>query len=456
MNQTKSKRLQQIVNALLILVVIGLAGWLSTHYKFELDWTYGNRNTLTDASRKMLKAMPDPVRLMIFDYENSQGRSEIEARANRYHRFKPDFTLEYVDPSVDPVKVREYNVSRNGEAVLEYQGRHETLQELTEPQITGALQRLSDGAEHYILFLEGHGERGFKAQVGQTQNDLTIFGDALTAKGLKLLPLNLLNSPKVPENASALVIASPTQTMLPHEVKLITDYVEAGGNLLWLTDPESPEGPAELSALLGITWQKGTVIFADYAKIGSPSPLVFFTSKYPPNAVTQSFKDITAFPLAHSIGYEKEVGKTRGWTPVPIIQTDERSWLETGKLDSTLAFDEKSGDIPGPLTIGLTLTRERKNEDGKNYTQRIALIGDSDFLADANIKALGNKQLGLNIVQWLASRDTQLNIDVPKAPDLVLRLPGWAYSTIGLGYTIVLPLLLLLFGVTRWILRRRK
>ena len=88
--------------------------------------------------------------------------------------------------------------------------------------------------------------------------------------------------------------------------------------------------------------------------------------------------------------------------------------------------------------------------------QRVAVVGDSDFLADSNVSALGNKELGLNLVQWLASRDALLNIDVPKAPDTSLYLPGWATWLVVVGYTLVLPILLLGYGITRWVRRRRR
>ncbi|MDE0855942.1 MAG: hypothetical protein OSA97_16125, partial [Nevskia sp.] len=127
-------------------------------------------------------------------------------------------------------------------------------------------------------------------------------------------------------------------------------------------------------------------------------------------------------------------------------------------------------DKPGPLTIGLTLSRavpaagapaatpEAKTGEDKPGTrqQRVAVVGDSDFLTDANLAQLGNKQLGLNLFQWLASRDALLNIDVPKAPDTSLYLPGWATWLVVVGYTLVLPVLLLGYGITRWVRRRRK
>jgi hypothetical protein len=51
-------RIQQAVSALLMLAVIGLAGWLSTQYKLEFDWTAILRNTLTAASLKLWSSDP--------------------------------------------------------------------------------------------------------------------------------------------------------------------------------------------------------------------------------------------------------------------------------------------------------------------------------------------------------------------------------------------------------------
>ncbi|MDB5987114.1 MAG: hypothetical protein JWR16_2167 [Nevskia sp.] len=482
---TKSKKLlQQIVNGLLIAIVLGLLGWLSLHYKIEADWTANHRNTLTVGSQKLLKSLPDPIKFVDFDYANSETRTDVQQWVDRYHRFKKDVSVEFVDPSREPGKVKEYNVQQPGELVLEYQGRREHLSSLSEITITGALQRMTDSGEHFIVFLEGHGERALSGDGKDTAFDQ--FVAALQDKGLKAEPLNLVKTPKIPDNASALVIASPTQKLLDGEIKIIKDWVAAGGNLLWLTDPDQPTGLEALAKALNVTWLNGFAVFPDYQSLGTGSPGVYVATDYPPNPVTQGFTDITAYPLARALDWDKDAAKAAGWNVQPLLTTNENAWLETGKMEGAVKFDEKDGDKPGPLTIGLTMTREIKasateskavdaagkdaaaakpagtdaaadaDKGAQPRTQRVVLIGDSDFISDANLPALGNKQLGLNILQWLASRDAQLNIDVPKAPDAQLFLPGWATWLIGLGYTLFLPALLLGYGITRWLVRRRK
>jgi len=466
----KKLLLQQLVSAALFVAVLGMLGWLSTRYTLEADWTAGNRNTLTEASQKQLAALTEPVKFLIFLYPRSEMRQALEADIRRYQRFKPDISVEFIDPSANPQKVKEYNIARAGEAVLEYQGRRENLSATTEQAITTALQRLAYGGERWIVFLEGHGEHG----IDDTEQDgYSGFAQLLRDKGLKVQSLNLATHPRVPDNAAVLVVASPTRPLLAGEARLVAEYVQNGGNLLWLADP--PEGSQDPAAslepvakMLEVSWLRGTGILLESAALGLP-PFVYITTQYPANPVTLGFNENALFPLVRGLSYKSQAGTappdSTGWNAQPLLTTSEQAWLETGALEGELALDEAQGDTKGPLTLGVTLTRAAAapaapTADGtpapKAPAQRVALIGDGDFLANGYFGQLGNSLLGLNLAQWLASRDEQLNIDVPKAPDRALMLPAWGLYAIYVGFAFLLPAGLLGFGVTRWIVRRRK
>lgn len=453
MKQQKKKVFaQQAVNGLLILAVIGLLGFLSVRFKTDLDWTAGHRNTLTAASLKQLESMKDPVTFYVFAPNGADSRHAIQEDLERYTRIKKDIKIQFVDPSADPQKVRDFKVEYAGQIVAEYEGRRETLNATTEPAITSALQRLSYAGEQWVVFLEGHGERSLTEG---SQSSFSHFSKALTDKGLKVQSLNLVKSPKIPDNTSVLVIASPAAQLLPGEAQIVTDFVAHGGNVLWLADPDYPPGIAPLAKELGVTWQNGYAIFPDYQALGTGHPGFFAAIGYPPNPVTQGLDMVTLFPLVRSL----TVAPSNEWKAEPMLQTDASAWLETGDINAgAVQFD--GDDIKGPLTIGATLTRAYKPAAGdttsKAHPQRIALIGDADFLSDGYLDQLGNQQLGLNLVQWLASRDAQLNIDVPKAPDTSLFLPGWATMFIAAFFIALLPLGLLGYGIARWVVRRRR
>lgn len=457
---TKNQTLvQQVVSGLLFLAVLAMLGWLSTRHKLELDWTAGNRNTLTEASRKQLEAMPDPVKFLVFLYPRSEQRQAIESDFEKFRRVKPDIAVEFVDPSAQPQKVREYNISRAGEVVVEYQGRRENLSATTEQAVTTALQRLAYSGDRWIVFLEGHGERGIE---DNDQQGYAQFAGLLRDKGLKVRALNLAQDRTIPDNTSALVIAGPTRQLLEGEARIVAEYVAKGGNLLWLADPENAPGMAPVAQALGIAWQNGTAILLESAALGLP-PFVYITAHYPPNPVTKDFPENALFPLVRTLTYKTDAG----YTVQPLLTTSDQAWLETGPLEGELQMDQAKGDVQGPLTIGVTLTRDAKvkvddpgSESGaakeETRPQRVAAIGDSDFLSNAYLGQLGNSLLGLNLAQWLASRDAQLNIDVPKAPDRDLVMPVWGLYSIYVGFAFLLPALLLGFGVARWAVRRRR
>ena len=92
----------------------------------------------------------------------------------------------------------------------------------------------------------------------------------------------------------------------------------------------------------------------------------------------------------------------------------------------------------------------------KSPQQRAALVGDSDWLANAVLGQAGNSKLAVNLLRWLVSRDEQLGIDIPKVPDASLDLSPTVATAIALGFLVLLPLTLLLIGVIRWLIRRRR
>ncbi|MGH8441580.1 MAG: GldG family protein [Nevskiaceae bacterium] len=438
---------QQLLSAALFVAVVGMLAFLTQRYKVEADWTAGNRNMLTESSRKLLASLPDPIAFKLFVYPRSETRPALESDIRRYQRVKPDITVEFIDPAANPQKVRDYSVQRAGEAVVEYQGRRESLGATTEQAITSALQRLSYAGENWVVFLEGHGERSIN---DSEQGGFGEFAQMLRDKGLKVQGLSLVKSPKVPDNTSVLVIAAPRSRMLDGEARLIAEYVERGGNLLWLTDPDGPVSPDALAKALGVTWLDGIVIDPVALQLGMPAGF-FVPGHYPPNAAVAGLDMLTVFPLARAVKASAEAG----WNGQPLLETQPEAWVETAK--DKVNPDDK--DVHGPVAVGLTLTREHKpagaGEDAKARPQRVVLIGDADFAGNGYFGQQGNSLLAINLVQWLALRDEQINVDVPKAPDVALVIPAWGVYAINFGFVLVLPLALLGFGVTRWVIRRR-
>lgn len=441
-------RVQNLLRLLLLGVAIGLAAWLSTRYTVQLDWSAGERNTLSPASLELLTRLPGPVQVTAFVRDNPSLRNRIQTLLGRYQRYKPDMALSFVNPDAVPEQIRRFGITRDGELYVQYQGQGERLQQLTESGLSHALQRLRRAQERVVLFLAGHGER--KPQ-GQANHDLGIFGRRLERTGVKVQELNLAKQPYIPKGAAVLVIASPQVALLSGEVQLILDYVEQGGNLLWLMEPDGAMGLERLAEALGVEWLPGVVVDADAPAFGIDNPAFALVADYPTHPVTKELQGLTLFPVAVGL----TLRSLPKWEAQQLLATQPRTWNEVGSLRNAVRFDADRGERLGPLTLGVTLTRRRPARDDASQ-QRIVTIGDGDFLSNAYLGNGSNLNLGLNLMNWLSQDDMLLAIHIQEAPDQTLHLTNAALLVIGSSFLLILPALLLASGWLLWWRRQRR
>jgi len=453
-------RLQNILFVILFLGVIGLLAWLSTRYTYQADWTASGRNTLSEASIALLGELDGPVNVTAYASETPLLRKRISELVERYQRYKPDLALAYVNPDLEPQKVRDLGITIDGELIIEYAGKQEQLQDISEQGITNALQRAARGGERWLAFLEGHGERNPQ---GDARYDLGGFVRQLESKGYRIRYQNLASQAQIPENTSVVVIAGPQADLLAGEVKILQEYIEAGGNILWLADPGSEYGLAPLAEMLKIRFEPGIIVDPNVSQVGmmlfgTDDPRVALVTRYEEHPITRGFEFNTLFPIAGGISIQDQ----SDWEAREFLQTLSNTWSETTEALGTITFDAGK-DIPGPLNIGVALNREffpqEKNPDspeGNTRQQRIAVVGDGDFLSNGFLGLGGNLQLGMNIFNWLSSDDALISIPAKTAPDLSLQLTDTSIAVIGFGFLIILPLALLASGVLIWLRRRRR
>jgi ABC-type uncharacterized transport system involved in gliding motility auxiliary subunit len=450
-------RLQSWTFVALFLTVIGLLAWLSTRYNYQSDWTASGRHTLSESSNTLLQKLEGPVTLTSFSRPDDVSglRKRTRELINRYQRIKPDMHLEFIDPDEAPERVRAEGITLDGELVISYQGRSEHLKRIGEQALTNALQRLLRSGERRVAFLGGHGERRID---GEANFDLGQWGKALKEKGFVFDTLNLSITPSIPEETAVLVIAGPQVALLPGEVAIIRHYVEAGGNLLWLSDPGEMHGLEPLVEQLGLRRLPGTLVDPTGQMLGINNPAIIVVPEYPAHPITEELSSLSLFPEAHAL--EAKAGS--GWQATPLLRSLPRSWSETGPMTGTVDFEEGQ-DISGPLTIGMLLSRELDDDEpadsgegDKGRSQRIAVIGDGDFLSNTYLGNGANQALGDRLLNWLSHDDSFITIAPRAAPDTQLELTPTLSMMIGFGFLLVIPGLLLGSGITIWWRRRKR
>ena len=449
-NRRMKHRAQSLAFYALFLGVVGLLAVLSTRYTAQWDWTATGSNTLSEPSRQVLDTLDEPLSITSFAREEEMLRGRIEDLIDRYRRHKPDVQFQFVNPDTQPGRVRELGITVDGELLIEYQGRREHQTQLTEQDLTNAIQRVAQQRQRWIVFLSGHGERDPE---GNANHDLGAFGEELERKGYTVQSLNLTATPDIPRNTSVLVIASPQRNLLAGEIAQIEAYLDQGGNLLWFTEPEARETTAGLAERLGVSFLPGTVVDASTQLLGIDDPAIALVPSYPEHALTRDLEIISLFPQAVAM----EVTAPEGWQANPVLSTLDRTWNETGPIEGTVRADAEQGERGGPLQIGIALQRQLDAEDDTPpREQRALVVGDGDFLSNAYLGNGGNLDLGMRMLRWLASDDDFISIPVRTAPDTQLNLSRTATGVIGIGFLFVLPLLLVGTGVVIWLRRRKR
>lgn len=453
-NKTRlNLRIQGLIFIILFLSIVGMLAWLSKQYNVEADWTATSRNTLSEASIKLAQRLPDKFTFTAFarDSDLIPARKTIQDIVGRYQKHTDKIELIFIDPETNPDLTRKMGIAVEGEIVVEHQGRSEHIKSANEENITNTLQRLMRSGERTVLFVTGHGERN---PIGRANHDLGQFAVHLKKKGINAETISLTESLTIPEDASVLVIASPQVKYLEGEVKIIRDFVKKGGNLLWLQDPGSKFNLDVLANDFGIDFYPGVVVDPSTELLGIPDPTFSLVVQYPNHVISNDFDRLTLYPRAAGINHE---AVKEEWNKTALLQTVSRSWSEAGELKGAIQYDQ-GVDTAGPITIGLTLSRDVKSDkkDQKARQQRIAIIGDGDFLSNSYLGNQGNQDMGHAIINWLSNDDSFIDIPSATAPDSQLNLDQATWSMVGLLFLVGIPIGLVAAGITVWLKRRKR
>jgi len=427
---------------LLLIVFAGLASYLAREYKKEWDVSLNARNTLSTATIDMLKQLEGPVSVTSYATAQEDLRKVVRDFLAPYQRLKPDITLSFVDPREQPKLAQAAGVQVNGEMVVQFGKRSENINMLTEQSFANLLMRLARGTERMVMSLDGHGERVID---GKANHDLGLFGRQLENKGFATGPLNLSLAPEVPQDLSILIIAAPKVDLLPAEVKKIKAWIDKGGSLLWLIDQEPMRGLQPIADIFGLVLNPGTVVDPS-AQLANLTPTMAVATGYGQHPIAKNFTLNTILPFARAIA----VDGSRDWRETPLIEVAPRGWLEMSPIGDSVTFD-KGRDTQGPITVGIALERVLNDRP-----QRVVIIGTGHFLANQYVGLVGNMDLGINMVNWLAGDENLITVQPRSTLDSSLTLSRNSMMVIVYGFLLLLPLGFLATGATIWWRRRRK
>lgn len=436
--------LRLVVAVAALLAAVLLAGWFSQRHVYQVRLAAAGELELSDASRRLLERFEGPVQLTAFLDEDAALRDHVARLLAAYREARPDLRFDLVDPQARPELVRELAVTRRGEVVVSYRGRRERAMAPTQARISAALERLLFEADPYVAFVTGHGERDM---LGLANFDLGQFGRQLQRKGYRIQPWRLDGGQPVPDNTNLLVVAGPETPFTTAEAGALTDYLDRGGALLWLTEPAASADIPVLGEYLGIRRQPGVVVdptAGELLALDDPR-LLLLDGQHQHQLVT-----IPDAPVLLPRAAALHADAAGDWRRIDLLRAGEQARL------APLPWEPGSeGAAPAAgAALGVGFARDAAATAGTRE-QRIAVVGDGDFLSNSYLGNGGNLPFGLNLVQWLLASDTLMDTYQPATPDQRLAFSRTGQAVLGLGFLLGLPLLLAGAGAWRWWRLRR-
>jgi ABC-type uncharacterized transport system involved in gliding motility auxiliary subunit len=438
-----------VLATIFFIAVLAVVQATSVRRSHLFDLTRNQRNTLAPQTVALLDSLDREVTATAFFRQNSPARAGAEQLLGLYARLAPRFHFRMVDPDRHPELVEQLGANAD-EIVVEAGGVRRIARTPGEDALTNALLQVTHTGAKTVYFLTGHGERDIDLE---SSDGFSFARAGLESQGYAVRPLSLLGLVAAPDAAALVVLAGPRRDLLGPEVTLVRDYLAAGGSLLALVDPrvQVPQLEGLLAdyrlALLDAVVLDEIVLDAGDRKFDATVAKI---RRYERHPITRGFNFVTMFPRArpvHITADSAEVGLDARY----LCVTDDVAWgeVDMGRF-ATGSASRDGEDIAGPLPVAAAVELSRFGKKS-----RVVLVGDSDFASDGFYGVLGNSDLFLNMVAYLAEEESMISIR-PRTP-----LGDSVYVTESQGRLVfavclvALPLTSIVTGLLVYLRRRR-
>jgi len=460
-----------VVSLVLVIALVSAFNYIGQRHVKRFDLTAIGRYTLAPQTTQILGKLDKDLEIKAFftggEYAPLKELLTSYRTRSRHVRF------EFIDPDKQPDVAKMYDVTvygtmsnpftgsqmKFGTVVLIYGDHKEKIEkrseEVREEDLTNTIIKVQRTEAKKIYFVQGHGE---KDPADSEKNGYAAAKKALEDQGFKVDAVNLASTGKVPADAKVLVLAGATTEPFPQELLFLNDFLNNGGGLLVMVDPEPAPSLEGFLKPWGVTVDNDMILDVSGAgRLMGAGPSIPLVLRYENHKITERFRSMTFYPLARSVQPSKD--SVSGVTAETLFRSNPDSWGETNLKElrnSKAAFDEKT-DIKGPLSMAVALTKEVKpaSDKGPATKARMVVVGNSSFPINAYFPAQGNGNLFLNMVSWLAQDEDLISIR-PKSPqDRRILLSESQQSMLRLVAVILIPGVVLVAGIFVWIRRRR-
>ncbi|MEG0898024.1 MAG: GldG family protein, partial [Ruthenibacterium sp.] len=417
-------------------------------FGLRVDMTSNKLYALSDTTKEVLKALPEPVEIRVF----SSKTDFVELVAQVLERYQvaggEKIKLTYLDPYTNPTVVegylqRGYAVEVNSIVVegsrytrvlalsdlFKTDSTGETLESMkAEQQLTAAILYASSTQTPTVQFVEGHNEQpseGLKNLFAQNNYEVSRVTLAVS---------------EISAKTSLLVIAAPSDDFSAPEIKMLDTFMQRGGRMMLFLAPSATRLPNLETFLeewgIGVT----NTVVAEKLQYTDANPLSIVPI-YAAHPINQYFTNNRIYPVMPSSCALEQLFVGQGnVTTAKVLYSSDRSY-----------GSNTEPELPGPFTMAITSTKKLTQGEA-----RLFVVGSKNIYSDDLLRMdnYGNADFLAQTVNWCTQTDTTVNIPAKALSDAPISVMAWQVLLFAGLLLLVLPLTVLGYGIFVYLRRR--
>lgn len=434
----------------------------------SIDCSATKLYSLTGDTKDRVSKLDEDITIYVLNSKKSKD-AKIDETINRYKDFSSHIKVKYVDPATSPKFYQDYTdttpttnsliiESKNRSKVIDYNDIYEydsssyyygyqSQSSITgydaEGQITSAIEYVTMDADELpvIYQITGHNE----TEIGSN------FQSVVSKANANLKSLELFNEEKVPEDATAIIINSPTVDFNEEDAQKVIDYLNGGGKALIVGCYAYNDELTNFNKILAaynVSFKTGVVAENDSSKYYQ-NPLYLLPTVETTDYTSDATDGYVFLAGSCAINYPED---TDDVTYTKLLSTSDSAVLKKDWKNITTSKAEDA-DENGPFTTGLAVNDSSTGASivvfGTPYvvddSYDNAVSGNNaDMFKDVITSMTGNVELASSVI--LVKDYTLSNITINTLQAVVT----------GLIIMIAVPILLIIIGIVVWAMRRKK
>lgn len=470
-----------------VLASLFLINYAAQGHNLRWDLSLGRTSSPGEEARRLVSSLEDSFEALLFYPDVNEIKEELAGYFEGLKRVSKQFQVRSVDQVLEPKLAKELGVNQNGSVVFRYGDRKAVVRfGLTAAEALSQLAKLDQifqekflelvSTRRVVYFTVGHGERSYE-QYGASEKDprAPLKGLRSVLKGqnfeVKILGVGQGLASEVPGDASLVLVVDPGGDFLPGEIDSMRRYLDRGGRMWMVLDPDRRSNVADLLPEYGVRFVGAPLandthyVRASYSKADRYN---LYTNRPTSHESVRTLSNNSARLAVILLG-AGSLEKTEGGEGAKArVEMTLRSMPETWRDDNRDFEPGGPGETKGNFDLCAAVSlpvgepggqpAERKQEPaskGDKPEMRMIVLADGDALSDQVIANFGNYYLVEDGLKWLVGEQKELGTILPSQDVRIQHTKKedvwWFYGTV-----FAVPLLVLGAGLGYLRLRTRR